>query len=281
MSVPDGPAIDVIHLVYRPFGLDPFRRFIASYREHPAGTDHRLLVAFKGFVDETDTLPWRALLDDVPHDAVLVPDGGLDIGSYLTLAASSSADLLCLFNSRSVILANDWLAKLGGALAAQGGGAVAATGSWQGFASDPWRRHYPTRRRGWARGIQRAILARWTWLSFPPFPNPHLRTNAMLLPRRLLLSLGLRPPQSKRHAMAFESGWHGLSRTLRRRKLPIALVGRDGRSFAIEDWPTSDIFWQGGQNELLVADNQTEMFAAADSVRQAELSDYAWHEPQS
>ena len=40
----------------------------------------------------------------------------------------------------------------------------------------------------------------------------------------------------------------------------------------------SNTFWQSNQENLLVADNQTETYRAADPAGRAELSHYAWGE---
>ena len=41
--------IAVFHIVWQPFGLEVFRKFLASYRAHPAGQAHELVLLFKGF----------------------------------------------------------------------------------------------------------------------------------------------------------------------------------------------------------------------------------------
>ena len=39
----------LVHLARACNGIEPFRRFLDSYRDNPGGIDHDLLVVFKGF----------------------------------------------------------------------------------------------------------------------------------------------------------------------------------------------------------------------------------------
>jgi vancomycin permeability regulator SanA len=53
-------------------------------------------------------------------------------------------------------------------------------------------------------------------------------------------------------------------------------VGRDGRVFEIENWGTSNIFRQGKQENLLVADNQTRQYDRAEDGEKKYLTEVAW-----
>jgi hypothetical protein len=56
------------------------------------------------------------------------------------------------------------------------------------------------------------------------------------------------------------------------------MVGRDGTGYEKEHWHVANIFRQGNQENLLIADNQTDLYAAADGEKRAELSRFAWGE---
>ena len=60
------PNISVAHLVRRKNGIEPFRRFLASYLENSAGVDHNLLIIYKGFSRKSDIVPYEELLREVP-----------------------------------------------------------------------------------------------------------------------------------------------------------------------------------------------------------------------
>ena len=66
------PDICVVHLVRKKNGMEPFRSFLESYLENPAGVDHELLILYKGFFREADIVSYEELLrgvflDDYRH----------------------------------------------------------------------------------------------------------------------------------------------------------------------------------------------------------------------
>lgn len=273
------PLVTIVHLALKSYGLAPFRSFVDSYRQQPAGTAHRLVIALKGFRDRNEAAPFLALLDGVEHTAVDVPDGGLDIGTYRHIAQTMSADIFLFFNSRTVIDAPNYARKLLTCINVPGVGAVAATGSWQSLASD--RRlathAHPFLRQVWK--LKGRLHSFW-WLSFfPPYPNPHLRTNGLMIRRDVLN--GLRHPRirNKMDAMRFESGWNSLSRQLVQAGLDVRVVDREGTCWGMAEWPAVDIFWAGRQARLMIKDNQTELYAAATSNERATLNRRAWMAP--
>jgi hypothetical protein len=100
------------------------------------------------------------------------------------------------------------------------------------------------------------------YAQFPPFPNPHVRTNGFMLRRDRLLELGFPTPPSKIAACAFESGAEGLTSRLRRRGLRARVVDRQGRGYDVHEWPGSRTFRLQEQQDLLVRDKQTRAFDA-------------------
>jgi hypothetical protein len=293
------PGIAVVHLVRRQNGLAPLERFLDSYRRHPAGLPHELVVVFKGFPGSAGE-GYERLLADLPLRRLFVPDRGFDLRAYFAAVAHFEHGYFCFLNSFSRILAADWLAKLHRAVAAEGVGLVAATGSYQSFASadaeradrlaaqgaaqrlhsrlrhvlaDPAPRVVAQRAAAWMLGS----LGLWDPARhFPPFPNHHLRTNAFMASRAMLRRLRTRPTPFKLAAYLFESGRDGLTRQVLGHGLRALLVARSGESFDKERWHEADCFRQGRQQDLLVADNQTDAYEQADAAGRAELSRLAW-----
>ena len=124
--------------------------------------------------------------------------------------------------------------------------------------------------------MKQALVYLYRSRAYPTFPNPHIRTNAFLIGRELLLSLDLPHVRRKSDAMRFESGKNGLTRQLVARGLRPLLVDRHGKSYEVADWDDTEIFWRGNQRDLLVADNQTEHFADLNLPMRERYTDYAW-----
>jgi hypothetical protein len=250
----------VVHLVWAPLGTDPLRRFVRSYRAHPGARDHVLLAVLNGFSDGPELNAVRRELADVPHDELLLARPVQDLTAYRVAAGhAAGADAFCFLNSHSEVLVDDWLALLHAQLELPGVGIVGATGSHESTFSAAPRPLKPLRRR-----------------QYPPFPNPHLRTNAFMLSRDLMLGLDWTVGGRKGSAHRLESGTRGITRQVLASGREAYVVGRDGHPYEPAAWPRSRTFRAGGQENLLVADNRTRQYADAEPARRVQLARMAW-----
>jgi hypothetical protein len=209
--------IGVVYLCRFAEGEEPARRFLDSYRRHPAGIDHDLHIAFKGFPNREALDGLRASLGTQLVHTIELDDAGYDIGSYFAAANIVASPQLLFLNTFSEILAGDWLAHFDGALGMPGVGLVGATGSWQSIRSGyeaallrMVRRpphHFPRysgaalaeeNNSGAAGGGQagvgrllrragRAVQYPFRIYQFGRHPNPHIRSNAFMIQREVFL----------------------------------------------------------------------------------------------
>lgn len=267
--------ICVVHLVRKCNGVGPLQRFLESYRLHPAGIEHDLLFILKGFDDKTIPDDYRLLLNEYPHHVIWLEDRGFDIVPYTFAAQILEQRYLCFFNSFSIILGDDWLVKLYRQVTVAGVGIAGASGSWESIytncRTEQLERVVPLGKRV-ARFYDLWVRKRL----FHPFPNPHLRTNGFIISRELLNRIGRKRIKTKMDAHRFESGRDGLSGSIRSMGLSLIVVGRDGRGFSVEEWPRSGTFRLGGQDNLLVADNQTRGYEDARAEQRNLLTSQAW-----
>lgn len=265
----------LVHLAVKSYGETAFARFVESYRRHPAGRPHDLIIVAKQFADEADFAPFARYLDGLPYHLLLMPDEGIDLGTYFTVARAQPYARYCFLNSLSEILVDGWLDKLVCALEAAPGGVAGTSGSRRSVSSGVRRMHYP----GVPQALQklRGLLGFWkVALTYPPFPNPHLRTNGFVIARETVLRLNLPPFRTKPDTSIFESGWGNLSRQIWKLGGKVLVVDRTGRAHDVPDWADSETFWAGQQQGLLVADKQTRMFISASETRRALLNRLAW-----
>jgi hypothetical protein len=295
-------GIAVVHLVRRRNGTQPFARFLESYRAQPAGVGHELVLLLKGFRGGADLQEHERLLAGLPHRRELIADEGFDLDAYFAAARRLEYRYFCFLNSFSRILDADWLAKLHRWIVRDGVGMVGASGSWQSInrAAAPGTRARPAGAapRGLLERLNRALrdprpgmLRRRLWSAllrlsgalragrdFPPFPNYHLRTNAFMAARETLLRVRFEPLRSKLAAYKLESGNDSMTRQVLALGLQVLVVGRDGEGYAPERWHESNTFWRSRQQNLLVADNQTDTYLSLEPSWAAELSAHAWGE---
>jgi hypothetical protein len=299
----------VVHLVWAPLGPAPLRAFLASYRAHPPGCEHDLVIALSGIdasgVDGDGVRMLLRELDGTEHRLLELGAPTLDLLAYRQAASMLEHDHVCVLNSYSRVRCDGWLLAFAEALRGPDVGLVGASGSWASQGSyamfhlglpSPYRRVFGARRATIAqfqaleqersgrraRGLRgtldtvRALAA--DAVGFPPFPAVHLRTNAFMGRRELLLELLPTRLTHKARAYRYESGWRSITRGIQRLGLSPRVVDRFGRSFAPEDWPASDTFWQGDQDSLMVADNQSDAYQRADLPTRLLLSRLAWGE---
>ncbi len=281
MSSMDG--ICVVHLVRACNGVEPLRRFLDSYVRYPAGLPHELLFILKGFRRGGGAPEISVLLDQVQHRSIAVADRGFDIEPYRAAALQLRQPYVCFFNSFSEILAENWLEKLYNHAAAPGGGIAGATGSWESLLSiyeDSCRERHTVLPHKW---VLRGMELRRLRDAFPPFPNPHLRTNAFCIRRDLFLEVvGNLKIRDKMAAHRFESGRDGLCATVIKLGARPLVVGKNGVGYAPDDWPQSITFRRKNQENLLIADNRTEYYQHASGSERNMMTLQAWgiHEEQ-
>jgi hypothetical protein len=312
-------VIAVVHLVWGPLGTGPLHEFLTSYRRHPAGAEHELIVLLNN-VPEPLPDELAAALQGVEHRLLRTPEPVQDLAAYAHAADRLEHERLCFLNSYSAILTPGWLAKLDHALDQPGAGLVGATGSWASLHSavlnafllpNPYRRVVPARsvareqmreieleldaarapagaaplsREPPPRTLHGSVLSTLRsfrpmpeqLLRFAPFPAYHVRTNAFMLDRSTFAALRMRPLDRKMDAYLLESGRASFTSQVRQMGLRTLVVARDGAFYDHPEWPVSATFWQGDQQGLLVADNQTRSYANGSYDRRRLLSAFAW-----
>jgi len=292
--------IGVIHLVRRKNGIEPFKKFLDSYLAHPAGVPHDLVLIFKGFRDDRDITEYVELSKAIPHKRLFTRDYGFDVAPYFQAVKLLDYRYFCFLNSFSRILGEGWLANLRHWVGADGVGLVGTTGSYQSFATTNFERNQrlstlgPLARLRWRiRHVFSEVKLRlitlrtsawilgtvglWTPARhFPTFPNYHIRTNAFMASRATLRLIRVWPMIFKLSAFLFESGYDSLTNQVIRLGLKPLMVTREGKAHEKEQWHLSNTFRQAMQQDLLVADNQTDAYEKANVEGQIAMSQQAW-----
>ena len=113
---------------------------------------------------------------------------------------------------------------------------------------------------------------------FVAFPAHHLRTTGFMVDREVFARLRVPTIRRKNDAYRLESGRHSITAQIRDLGLATLVVGRDGLAYGPSDWFASRTFWQGRQENLLIADKQTASYEHGDAAMRHILSRYAWGE---
>jgi hypothetical protein len=300
-------ALRVVHVVRRGDPLPALERFLDSYRSHEAGVEHQLVLLCKGFTRRAELAPVLERLGGLAAEHLEVPDDGYDLTAYRRAAERFDGGTACFLNSHSTVLCPGWLERMRAGLTADVG-MVGATGSWYSAQSNarlllglPGPYSELIGDRGWYRAQMgrleaqdagaaagdrrsarplRALSTVVTLLGhlalFGPFPSSHVRTNAFLIRNETMGRLRFPVIRTKLRAHQLESGRGSISAQLHAMGLETVVAGRDGVLYRSPQWPDSDTFWQAGQGNLLVADNQTERSLRADLELRTLLAKTAW-----
>ncbi len=265
-------------------GLSSFKNFVEAYFLFPPGCSHELIIISKGWgnIDGADEL--KKISKKIGAKLIELPDDGYDWGAYMRVAPLLDHEWLCFLNTHSRPLVQGWLQLLMQAAksADLNLGAVGVTASLESLTrllplkSENAKYNtvliYPLRLiLNWVRLVTR-------FRDFPIFPNPHLRSNALMVRRELFISFSKdrKIPCSKYEALKLESGRLGFSMFLRRSGKKLLIVGADGKVYKSEEWINSGTFRVPHQGNLLVEDNQTKGYITADKSLKMYLEKSAW-----
>jgi hypothetical protein len=158
----------------------------------------------------------------------------------------------------------------------EGIGLVGATGSYQSPYTDVLNYLRERKSIPFYKKMFMVTYSKWMKLLFDPFPNYHIRTNAFMISSEDIRRIRCRFIKMKFDAWRFESGKAALTKQIMRMNKRVLVVGKDGKGYEKEDWYRSNTFWQANQDNLLVADNQTNKYLNGDVGTQRQLNRFAW-----
>jgi hypothetical protein len=256
-------------------GFDAGTKFLETYHAFVPGCAHELVILLKGWAGVSNFDRARDAARAHAARTIELPDDGYDFGAYFRAARGVEHEFVCFLNTHSRIAAEGWLGKLRQAAGRADVGAAGATGSWGTLTPRPY-----------GPGVSVPGLAIWplrvaTLIGrFPLFPNPHLRSNALMMRRERFLAFaeGVAVPVRKSDVHFLESGRGSLTAFLRARGLRPIVVGADEQTFDPPDWMASGTFRVPGQSNLMVTDNQTRNYGTADRHMRRILEFAAWGE---
>jgi hypothetical protein len=235
------------------------RKFLDAYAARDAGAGHELVLAYNGFTTREEHAAFDAVAVDTPHTKFIVPETVLDLNAYRQAVDQLTSRYFVFVNTYARPLVDGWLETLLVQARRRDVGMTAASGSWESMSS------------------RSPLITRPLRLAqFKPFPNPHLRTSAFAFRVDVLDQINWFPVSKKVQAWKLENGRHGLSAQVLDLGLELIVAGRDGVGYEWRDWPKSNTFRSGDQENLLVADNRTDLWAEADAATRAEWADLAW-----
>jgi hypothetical protein len=257
--------------------LIDFRRFVSSYKQHEAGASHDLYILVKGTgVEELI----ETITCEIPPRAHIfwVPDNGYDLGSYTIFAKYIALNYIFILNQHSEIKVNNWLSFYTRVIEETSADAVGSTASFSSLC-DPFI--IPYREAGLLRFlflVVKKIAASRFYKKFKSFPNPHVRTNALLVKTQTWLDYFQNKKfESKLECFIAESGKKSFYNYLKSKKQKLYIVRSDNKYTGdIAQWRTFIQFRNDFQTLLIISDNQTRNFDQMSAYRKRIASKETW-----
>ncbi len=287
--------IAIIYISYVPYGPSCLENFLQSYIANKPLINHSLHIVIKDWGDDTQLLLFKEILNSygIEHTKHLTDkEDGSDISTYFSMAKKIKSDYFVFFNTHTKILHKNWLQYFIDNITKPGVGAIAATGTW-GDA---------TLKKRMFRLLKKCTILKvsfneikqliFYYYNYYPTLKPHIRTNAFMIESKILSKLvfhkvspsflrifmrGKSTNRAIQQAVCFEHGRKSMCVQIESMNLHTLVVGADGRGYKQPEWCSSKIFLSGNQENLLIADNQTEKYATGKDSLRKYLRFCAWH----
>jgi|GEM_PF-3454682 len=266
-----------------------FTRFFDSYKQHPAGHEHDLIIIKKGFRDhENDWKQWTAQISGIPFELREYPDKNYVFGYVRNLMEEFPDRYILVLNATSEILVDHWLDfYMRHAAPKRLLGACGNYFSWNDFPEFTLTKLFRSSRRSRKRLLSNLTIGLSSipeafYDGFHPYPNPNLRTTGFMIPPRFLESIAYWPKagsiRSKNDEHLFEAGIYGLSMQTLLHGYELLVVGADGRCYPINEWCHSHCFFSSNQENLVIGDHITKKYAKMSTRQKATASRQTWRE---
>lgn len=276
----------VVYLAWLPYGIGHFKAFIKSYLDKPAGTDHKLIIAFNGTAlphpEPVETYKELLVSSGIHNAEFLFFERGQDIAIYKQCAAVVDAGYFLFLNTFSRFLYNSWLNHYLDNMK-DGVGLIGTTGSYATYLSavtckfkDGFKHHTSL---SWKFRELKYLLKIFFLYGrhFGKYPAPHIRTTGFFISKENFLGLEHWAIEDKMHAFFFENGKKSMTAQLLKKGLDCIMIDRYGRAYKIPEWPQSRIFWNASQEDLLISDNRTREYDDASAEEKKLFMQLAWN----
>nr|WP_075440434.1 hypothetical protein [Prochlorococcus marinus] len=242
--------------------LNHLNKFLKSITLFKSGIPYSLNIIFKNHKEIPIEL--KKICNKYKANLRFFPDDGFDWGAYIRFAKEDNSEYLLFLNSYSEIHGYDWLKNLVKPLLDKRAIITGATGS---FAS----------KRFMILPLKFIYISPLTFIKFLifylldliflnsfyyPFPSVHIRSNAFMLRRKDFLEYTntQKFPKTKEDVLRLENGKFSLTRYFLKRKFSVGIVGKNGKFYLPNEWKGSKIYKNSRQENLLISDNQTNLF---------------------
>jgi hypothetical protein len=287
MTILSTVSVDLVYLAWIPLGMELFERFLEVLRFYEPGIPLNLTIVYNGYSEKKEINPFREKLKNFkfPVCEIYIQGHGWDITSYRHAATCLTSEYICFLNTYSKPQSKGWLAAL--LRPHQNGSGVKLTGASGSFTSAFWCLSPTEPKTGFSRLPIRGWLQRRRYrklvdrqlCAFPKEHQPFIRTNGFMMNRQEFIGLKFPSIVSKFETIEFESGWNSMTRQVINNDGQFGVVGKNGECYASPDWPVSRTYASFDQENLLIADNRTDIYKASSEDQRHDIHNRTYNYP--
>ena len=286
--------IDVIYLARGvDWGLNAAKTFIESYKKHPAGYPHHLIIAAKAW----NTMPeeyqeLKRLAEELNAIVIDLPDDGFEFTAYYRCALNLHSDFILCMTSSSVIQADNWLEKF--AQKINDNKLLKMIGTCGSWAPTPkydmieWSQLKKQYTKKDLKYYYDKYLYKIKCLlqyikyknQFSNFPNYHIRTNAFIIDRNLYIEYfnQKHKPKTKMDCYCYESGKFSLTNYICSNNYKLGILGKDNILYNKKDWNKSRTFCAQDTSNIIIRDKYDTYFKNLSSIKRCIYEKIIWGE---
>lgn len=245
-------SIDVVYLAYfnaeANYTIEVVENFIASYRKHPAGLEHSLVIIAKNCNDKYVHRKLCQLAEKNNAKVIDLPDDGWDFGAYFRVSKLLNSDYVLFLGSSVDIRSDMWLSKL-----------------FKPFIIDS--------------SVQLVgPMGSWGDSKRTVFPNFHIRTCAFMLKRELFLEYATTQkfPVTKDDTYELEHGENSITKFILNKGHNAVVVNNDGEIFEPQNWAFARTFRYPGESKAIIVDKHCLFYYSLDAKHREFLERAAW-----
>jgi GT2 family glycosyltransferase len=261
--------------------INDLKKFYFSYCSHKAGVAHKLFILIKGpAVDEIISIIRKIIPANI--SLIKTKDEGYEFGSFTEFARYRADGYMFILNQYSSVLNQNWLKKYYNVLKKSKSEIVATTASMSSLSDVVVGSYYDKDKFSrYLIFLFNKIKSKYLFNSFPKYPNPHIRTNAILVKTSLWLEyFSNLEIKSKNQCYEIESGKSSFYNFLIKKGEKIPIVRNDGRyTTNYLEWKDFVPFRNSQQeSKLIISDNHTEFYKNASAEKKKYLENETWRQ---
>ena len=251
--------------------INTLKKFLFSYQKHKAGVAHKLFILIKGSEVFEKIKIIRKI---IPFNITIIKlsDEGYDLGSFTEFARYRANGHMFILNQHSIILKKNWLKIFNDTMKKSKADLVASTASFSSLSQPSNNKSF------FLINMFHNFKSLIKFYNFPNYPNPHIRTNALLVKTSIWLQyFDALKVNKKIDAYEAESGVNNFYNFLLKNKKKVAITRSDGKYVtSYLKWVNFVPFRNSLQSKLIISDNHSRFYHNASNNKKLLLENETW-----